>query len=260
MFLNLDKKIIFFIATFALAESKALAKTDNNDYICKNAVVQKDGTIHCDEVVFKNRKEYDKEKEKNKSESFVKKYIFPDYNPAFAGDNPNSGHAVGFQVGYDMTRFIVGGYKARLGTVAFQYSAGQQWLGVNGRTSVGIFSILGYDPLAIEKGKGSYRQLGFELIQEFVVGTKDLYLTCGVGLSWLTTNTSYASKKNTEHYGKNEKWDGMTNFNIPVTASIGHRFDNGMVAELTWKHYSNGHIGHYNHQVNNFGMSVRYTF
>ncbi|MBR1428680.1 MAG: acyloxyacyl hydrolase [Rickettsiales bacterium] len=52
----------------------------------------------------------------------------------------------------------------------------------------------------------------------------------------------------------------MTNFNIPVTASIGHRFDNGMVAELTWKHYSNGHIGHYNHQVNNLGVSVRYTF
>ena len=154
MFLNLDKKIIFFIASFVLSESRSFAETDNNDYICKNAVVQKDGTIHCDEVLFKNRKEYDKEKEKNKSESFVKKYIFPDYNPAFAGNNPNSGHAVGFQVGYDMTRFIVGGYKARLGTVAVQYSAGQQWLGVNGRTSVGIFSILGYDPNAIQRGKG----------------------------------------------------------------------------------------------------------
>ena len=260
MFLNLGKKILLMVAAFALSESQAFAETDNNEYICKNAVVQKDGSIHCDEVIFKNRKEYNREKEKSKSESFVKKYIFPDYNPAFAGDDPNSGHSIGLQFGYDISRFIVNDNKSRLGTVAVQYSAGQQWLGTNGRTSVGIFSILGYDPMAIEKGKGSYRQLGFELIQEFVVGTKDLYLTCGVGLSWLTTKVSYASTKETEHYGKNEKWDGMTNFNIPVTASIGHRFDNGMVAELTWKHYSNGHIGHYNHQVNNFGMSVRYTF
>ena len=57
MFLHLDKKILFVVAAFALSERKALAETDNNDYICKNAVVQKDGSIHCDEVIFKNRKE-----------------------------------------------------------------------------------------------------------------------------------------------------------------------------------------------------------
>ena len=46
MFLNLGKKILFMVAAFALAEGKALAETDNNDYICKNAVGQKDGSIH----------------------------------------------------------------------------------------------------------------------------------------------------------------------------------------------------------------------
>ena len=60
--------------------------------------------------------------------------------------------------------------------------------------------------------------------------------------------------------GENQCYNGMTNFNFPITVSIGHRFENDIVVELLWKHYSNGHLGEVNYDANFVGVSIRYVF
>ena len=227
-----------------------------------------------------------KQGKKSSFGDFIEKWFIPEQNPAF-GD---TGHALGIQVAYDLKRHLFPMKDNReLYLFAIQYSGPNKFLGVHGRTSLGLSYIYGQDHWAKEQEKGKYNTPIFELIQEFVIGNKYFYLTCGVGLSWVVYATAnyelkeaalvskmkadgiqpiYNERGELENYiagygGTKEggyKAAGITNFNVPITASLGHRFDNGLAIEIMWKHYSNGHVADYNSEINTVGISFRYTF
>lgn len=202
----------------------------------------------------------DKKKEPSSAWKFVNKWLIPDLNPAF-GEN---GHSIGVQYAYDLKRHLFPKKDGReLHHFAIQYSGPNKFLGIHGRTSLGLGYLYGQDYWALNPEEGKYNTPLFEIIQEFILGNKYVYITCGVGLSWqIYPSANYQWKPEYPYvtYDGGYTADGMTNFNIPLTVAIGHRFDNGLVVELMWKHYSNGHIHHYNHEVNALGISLRYTF
>ena len=208
---------------------------------------------------------------KNKFLYFIDNFWAPKENPAF-GTNK---HMIGITYGYDYDRLYHNNKLRRnLHTASIQYSAPFKFFNVNARYSFGFFTLLGRDKAAVNKKDGEYRQIGIEFLPEIIIGCKNLYFTAGVGASYMlgTKRVSYLSYHNPTANGvptQNDKatggdtdyhYNGMTYFNFVLTASVGHRFDNGMVVEIMWKHYSNGGLGSVNYDVNAFGASLRYAF
>lgn len=203
---------------------------------------------------------------KSAVKNFVEKWIFPENNPAFGED----GHSIGIQYGYDIGKFLDGSAGNAENKIihhaAIQYSAPIKFLGVHGRTHLGLGYLYGQDYWAVNLDEGKYNTPLFELIQEVIVGSKYLYLFVGVGVSWVVNAPQNYEmqevwrKKNHSEDPYNYQRGGLTNFNIPLTIGIGHRFDCGVVLELGWKHYSNGHVAEYNSAVNTIAVGLRYTF
>ena len=203
---------------------------------------------------------------RNKISKWFHTYLSPDKNPVFLDKK----HLIGFTYGYDVDRRwaligdITRAQSREMHTLSIGYSRGFKFLCFNGRYTLGLFSWLGYDPKAVG-GDFKYRTLGIEFIPEIIIGTQMLYITAGVGASYVFYGkTSYDSTNrldNTIHNSADGvRKDGLTYFNWVITASIGHRFDNGLVLELLWKHYSNGQLGDVNYDLNFIGMSVKYAF
>ena len=203
---------------------------------------------------------------RNKISSVFHKYFSPEINPVFLEKK----HMVGITYGYDIDRRWavlneIGRKDTReMHTISVGYSSGFKFFCFNGRYTLGLFSWLGYDPKAVS-GNFKYRTLGIEFIPEIIIGRKELYITAGVGASYVFYGkTSYDSTNrmnNTIHNsGDGVRKDGLTYFNWVITASIGHRFDNGFAIELLWKHYSNGQLGDVNYDLNFIGMSMKYAF
>ena len=194
------------------------------------------------------------------------KYFSPEVNPVFLGKK----HMIGITYGYDIDRRWAvlndfGRSQTReMHTISVGYSSGFKFFCFNGRYTLGLFSWLGYDPKAVGENF-KYRNIGIEFIPEIIIGRKELYITAGVGASYVFYGkTSYDSTNrldNTVHNSRDGVTkDGLTYFNWVITASIGHRFDNGFAVELLWKHYSNGQLGDVNYDLNFVGMSLRYAF
>ena len=199
---------------------------------------------------------------RNKISKWFHTYLSPDKNPVFLDKK----HLIGFTYGYDIDRRwaligdITRAQSREMHTLSIGYSRGFKFFCFNGRYTLGLFSWLGYDPKAVG-GDFKYRTLGIEFIPEIIIGTKMLYITAGVGASYVFYGeTSYNSTNPLHNTINNTTKDGLTYFNWVITASIGHRFDNGLVLELLWKHYSNGQLGDVNYDLNFIGMSVKYAF
>lgn len=262
--------------------------TDNqdNNTIDKNIDVDdneinniKDNTISTETHKQQDAKQLQtqqEEKKPSKTLSFVDKWLIPEHNPAFGED----GHSIGIQYSYDIKRHLFPKDDNReLHNFAVQYSAPIKFLGIHGRTNLGVGYLYGQDYWAKNKDEGKYNTPLFELIQEFVIGNKYVYITFGIGISWIMSpamdyawkdeytknpsNTYQNGSNNSalrEYNGTNYTSAGMSKLNFPMMATLGHRFKNGLVIELMWKHYSNGHLQHYNQEVNTVGISLRYTF
>ena len=198
----------------------------------------------------------------NKS-SFLN-YFVPDENPVFGSKH----NMIGITYGYDIDReHITENIRRHLHNITFQYSRPFKFFGLHARYSAGIFAMFGYDDGAIDKSKWQYRNIGVEFLPEIIVGNKEFYITAGVGVSYMFgRNLIYESNNNQPgngyylHCVGGLCYNGMTNFNFPITVSIGHRFENNIVVELLWKHYSNGHLGEVNYDANFVGVSIRYVF
>jgi len=206
-----------------------------------------------------------KQKQSSKTLSFVDKWLIPEHNPAFGKD----GHSIGIQYGYDFSNWLsynIGNEENKmihLGVI--QYSSANKFLGVHGRTSIGIGYLYGQDYWAVNADEGKYNTPLFEVLQEAVVGNK-IYIYAGIGVSWVVrAPQNYEmqgiwKQKNHTDIKKNYQKGGITNLNIPLTIGVGHRFDCGVVLELAWKHYSNGHVADYNSAINTIAIGLRYTF
>lgn len=256
----MPKIIMLFIAFIAFnypVNATEIQKTDSNKQVLNN----------------NNNKLQTQDTFKSKFVYFIKNFWAPDENPAFGQHK----HMIGVTYGYDYDRLHHRDTLGRnLNHISVQYSAPFKFFNVNGRYSFGIFTLFGKDHAALNEKNGTYKQWGIEFIPEIILGFKHFYITAGVGASYMvgTKEVSYLSKHKASSNGipttiglatgeqENQQYhyDGMTYFNFALTASIGHRFNNGLVIELLWKHYSNGGLGAVNYDVNAFGASLRYAF
>lgn len=208
------------------------------------------------------QKDFKDEKSPGKIMNFLKTYVNRDENPIFKDKT----HMVGVIATYDIYGFekerivsyyyineqdILYSYKQKerqLGTIAIHYSRANKLFGLNGRYSVGLYSMFGKDYNFWQKGK--IQTFGIEGIQELIIGHPMLYITLGIGISYMMGQM-----------GLPEGQEGLTGFNFVPVATIGHRFDSGLVLELIYKHYSNGndYIGR-NSAVDSVGLAIRYVF
>ena len=125
--------------------------------------------------------------------------------------------------------------------------------GVHGRYTFGFFSLFGNDYVAKQYGgKYKYSMIGFEFIQELIVGNKWLYLSAGIGPSVIVSGHRTTQRPSGKF--------GFTTLNWASQVAIGHRFDCGLVAEIMIKHYSNGNLGEVNNGQSLYGFALRYVF
>ncbi|MBQ7552107.1 MAG: acyloxyacyl hydrolase [Rickettsiales bacterium] len=176
------------------------------------------------------------------------------------------------------------------GEIAISYSLPTKFWWFNGRFSFGIFSWImqqninnvegkGFNKINNIKGKvyntdygekveGTFinHTIGFEGIQELIFGHKNLYFTIGVGISYqFVLGTSNLQTNNDKfnhifHYRNPKVLWNNTLFNFVIKASIGHRFDSGLIIEVNWKHYSNGGLHDANWGLNFLGGTIGYVF
>ena len=173
------------------------------------------------------------------------------------------------------------------GEIAISYSLPTKFWWFNGRFSFGIFNwimhqninntqgrqhiehtITPYDYTYNGSVKGSFLNytIGLEGIQELIFGHKNLYFTIGVGVSYqFVLGTSNLQTNNDKfnhifHYRNPKVLWNNTLFNFVIKASIGHRFDCGLIIEINWKHYSNGGLNDANWGLNFLGGTIGYAF
>ena len=236
----------------------------------------------------------------NKFLKFIKNYIITEYNPIFKEKK----HMIGLFIGYwqdylssynyyeyysaDTIRTKYLDLSRKLFNINLSYSVPNHIFYLNGRLSVGLFSLLGNDKSGdynkdcsytvlsdrflnewlsdIEylisaykyfnknvkrtQWNYKYRLFGVEIIQEIIFGHPNLYITFGAGISYIFLNNG--------NFAKPLPHNSL--LNAVLTASIGHRFNNGMAIEAVWKHYSNGELSKVNRGINSFGMAIRYAF
>ena len=203
-----------------------------------------------------------KEEQKLSIRKFLNTYIFPEKNQVFL----DKASAVGIFVGYHYDKIIDFSYKGyvygyencrrNLGSISVSYSRPTNFANFNGRISIGLFTLIGND-IGKYRDKGDisnfrydYRMLGVEIIQEQLFGTDKFYITLGAGISYMFFNK--------HKFAYPLPHNSLANF--VLTASAGHRFNNGVILEIAWKHYSNGELRPPNRGINAFGLAVRYAF
>ena len=120
------------------------------------------------------------------------------------------------------------------------YARANQLFGVHGRYTGEIFYLFGKD----KKLNNNYGAFGFQITQDIIIGTPMLYITGGLGASYFCGN----------------KMGDMTGFEFIQQLSMGHRFDNGIVVEFVYRHYTNFGMADRNHPLNMLGATLRYTF
>ena len=201
---------------------------------------------------------------------FIKKYVITDYNPIFKDKK----HMVGLFFGYNSdnmdhyNNITINFYsraryvdlKRKLFNFNLAYSIPNHFFYLNGRLSISLFYLFGNDKgnydqslsynTANEKWHYKYNLLGVDIIQEIILGNKNLYFTFGAGVAYIFFNDG--------KFGKQLPHNSL--LNAALTATIGHRFENGLIIEAVWKHYSNGELGENNRGINLFGLALRYTF
>lgn len=189
-----------------------------------------------------------KEKQKSgKFSQFVKKYIITDENPAF-GDKQNA-ITIGMY-GAFRNGFMNFSYPKK-GVYSFDihYVQPMKLFRAHGRISMGFFVFTGAGKFYHDR----YEFMGMELYPEIIFGNKFLYVTGGIGFSYIIGNYSKLP---------NDRGCEMSDGNLVSTISVGHRFDNGMAIELHIKHYSNADLGRVNagNFVDSVGLQFGYAF
>ena len=135
-------------------------------------------------------------------------------------------------------------YRA-VGVASIHYAVPDLLMHINGRLSIGVFNWHG---LNSEYSK-RFGAIGLEFIQEFIFGSPMIYFTMGAGPAYVL-----------EIEGYNRHVNMASQFFFTIVANVGHRFDNGAVIEVGWKHYSNGRLRVPNIGLDNITMTIGYTF
>ena len=135
-------------------------------------------------------------------------------------------------------------YRA-VGVASIHYAVPDLLMHINGRLSLGIFNWHGLNSAYNER----FGAIGLEFIQEFIFGSPMIYLTMGAGPAYVL-----------ELPGYNRHVNMASQFFFTIVANVGHRFDNGAVIEVGWKHYSNGRLRVPNIGLDNITMTIGYTF
>ena len=225
----------------------------------------------------------------NTFKNIIHKYILPNENQIFG----NKQHLISIFGGYNYGNlnakyittnkvYYISLYSDQYiedvwrknGEIAISYSLPTKFWWFNGRFSFGIFSLIMRQNINNrsndygEKVEGTFinHTIGFEGIQELIFGHKNLYFTIGVGVSYQFIVGTSNLKTNNDNfnyifYERKPKilWNN-TPFNFVVKASIGHRFDSGLIIEVNWKHYSNGGLHDANWGLNFLGGTIGYVF
>ena len=135
-------------------------------------------------------------------------------------------------------------YRA-VGVASIHYAVPDRLMHVNGRLSLGFFNWHGLNSTYSKR----FGALGLEFIQEFIFGSPMIYFTMGVGPAYVF-----------EIEGYNRHVNMASQFFFTIVANVGHRFYNGSVVEIGWKHYSNGRLRVPNIGLDNITMTIGYTF
>ena len=135
-------------------------------------------------------------------------------------------------------------YRA-VGVASIHYAVPDRLMHVNGRLSLGFFNWHGLNSTYNKR----FGAIGLEFIQEFIFGSPMIYFTMGVGPAYVF-----------EIEGYNRHVNMASQFFFAIVANVGHRFDNGAVIEVGWKHYSNGRLRVPNIGLDNITMTIGYTF
>ena len=181
---------------------------------------------------------------------FIDKYVLPEKNPIFQ-DKRNEIY-LSYHISADKGESEVynvgsGAFEKYVHSFSAHYAQPYQFFRLNNRLSFGIYTFHGVAG-GYEK---TFKAYGVEIIQEFIFGVPMLYITAGVGLSYALGKVGQLADE-----GKY----GVTRFNFPVVAKIGHRFDCGAILEILYKHYSNAGLGTITGELNMIGLSIGYVF
>lgn len=235
-----------------------IAKAVDNEIITKQNIVLTEQSIHQNNA----------NQAPNRLTTFFKEYIFGDKNQIF--DNSRYGIFItyGISVRHDRVNDInetfedyyrnselekyndnktftwEDRYRA-VGVASIHYAVPNRLMWVNGRMSIGFFNWHGLNNEYTKR----FGAIGLEFIQEFVFGTSMVYFTMGVGPAYIF-----------EIEGYNRHMNMASQFFFTIVANIGHRFDNGAIIEIGWKHYSNGRLRIPNIGLDNITLTIGYTF
>ena len=155
--------------------------------------------------------------------------------------------------------------------IAFGISLPTKLWGINGRFTFSLYTFFMKQNIApmfegnIIEGLIKTKSLLGELSQEIIFGHQYLYITFGFGISyaflinsWTETNSpgfdNMFKELNPQIFWNNSE------FNWLVKASLGHRFDCGLVLEFMLKHYSSGGMGDVNNGTTMYAVAMRYVF
>jgi len=272
---------LLFCNTYHFAISK---EKDNAKQKIEEIENKKDDNKKNKQNIEQNKTEKNKE---NGFTKFIKNYILPDENQIFE----NKVHLISIFGGYDYGKFdnvkwlstkvygdvrIYDEYsyegKRKNGEIAISYSLPTKFWWFNGRFSIGLFTWIMNQNIEneyrgiITNGSFLNHTLGFEMVEELIFGHPNLYFTFGFGVSYQIVLGTSNLKTNNKYYNENFYyrkpkilWNN-SNFNFVIKASLGHKFKNGLILELTWKHYSNGNLGTANWGLNFLGATIGYIF
>lgn len=202
--------------------------------------------VYAEEQV-KNKPQ--EEKKTNAFLRFANEYLFTDYHPIFREQT----NMLGIVYTDSFGDHKEDNKKRHLHNIVLQYTRPNHLFGVHGRYTFGFFSLFGNDYVAKQYGgKYKYSMIGFEFIQELIVGNKWLYLSAGIGPSVIVSGHRTTQRPSGKF--------GFTTLNLASQVAIGHRFDCGLVAEIMIKHYSNGNLGEVNNGQSLYGFALRYVF
>jgi len=240
-------------------------------------------------------------KKQNKFYNFIRNYFVTEQNPIFKDKN----NAFSIFAGYDVNDLIFGKIEwNKLGKQdetlnrildeplnsligrtgyngAFSYSRNTKIGMINGRFSVGFFAFYLLEDDIKSNNMNIFGEIngntsrilkslviGGDCIQELVFGHQNLYLSFGIGFSYIF----YVKSKYKTTKFNNEKVDGgdvdinrptvyfNSRFNFVGKVSLGHRFDCGLIVEATWKYYTNAGLADYNRPFSMAGLSIGYAF
>ena len=235
---------------------------------------------HTNNKIENENKADDKSSVKDNKLNFIRKYIITTYNPIFKDKT----HLLSLFGSYGHNKLYLRVLTARtpiyeyhpwhsgqrdIGNINLSYSRYHNLWEINCRFSFGLnyFFIKQNIDRENESENGilNLNLLGAELVEEIILGHPNLYFTFGLGVSYIffvdgkaKTNNKYFNQEYNETYSK--ILPNNSNFNFVIKASIGHRFNNGIILELNWKHYSNGGLNGYNWGINVFGATIGYLF